>query len=111
MEGVMILDSYMIGGFDYGALIAGIIFAILGICTIALMCILASDEPSAILLMIPIFLFAVLSVTAFCETDTSPEEAVYKVVVDDSVPLNEFYSRYEVIGQEGLIYEVKEKTK
>lgn len=34
----------------------------------------------------------------------------YKVIVDDSVSLNEFFDKYEILDQEGKIYTVKEKT-
>ena len=33
----------------------------------------------------------------------------YKVIIDDSVSLNDFYEKYEVIGQEGEIYTVIER--
>ena len=33
----------------------------------------------------------------------------YKVIIDDSVSLNDFYKKYEVIGQEGEIYTVIER--
>ena len=112
MEGVMILDSYTIGGFDGGALVAGILFAIVALCALIIAIILASDgESTAFFLLVAVVACMVFSVIAFCEVDNGPEETVYKVIVDDSVPMNEFYSRYEIIDQEGLIYEVKEKTK
>ena len=34
----------------------------------------------------------------------------YKVTIEDSVPLAEFYERYEIIGQEGKMYIVRERT-
>lgn len=112
MEGVMILDSYTTGGFDGGALMAGLLFAILALCALIITIILASDgESTAFFLLVAVVACVVFSATAFCEVDNGPEETVYKVIVDDSVPMNEFYSRYEIIDQEGLIYEVKEKTK
>ena len=35
---------------------------------------------------------------------------VYKVTIDDNVSFKEFNERYEIIKQDGLIYEVKEKS-
>ena len=35
----------------------------------------------------------------------------YKVTIDDSVSMNEFLDKYEILGQEGKIYTVKEKNK
>ena len=43
-----------------------------------------------------------------CETPTT-YETHYKVTIDDSVSMNEFLDKYEIIDQEGKIYTVKEK--
>ena len=110
MEGVMILDSYTSGGFDGEALVTGILFAILGLCALAVAIIIAAEgEGTAFFLLIPFVLCMVLSCLAFSAINSNPEETIYKVLVDDSVPMNEFYSRYEIIDQEGLIYTIKEK--
>jgi uncharacterized protein YacL len=42
------------------------------------------------------------------ETDTI-DHVEYKVTIDDSVSMNEFLDKYEIIDQEGKIYTVKEK--
>lgn len=34
----------------------------------------------------------------------------YKVTISDEIKLNEFYERYEILGQEGKIFTIKEKT-
>lgn len=36
-------------------------------------------------------------------------ETQYKVVIDDSVSMNEFLDHYEIVDQDGKIYIVKEK--
>ena len=36
-------------------------------------------------------------------------ETQYKVTIDDSVSMNEFLDKYEILDQEGKIYTVKEK--
>lgn len=36
-------------------------------------------------------------------------ETQYKVVIDDSVSMNEFTEKYEIIDQDGKIYTVREK--
>ena len=35
----------------------------------------------------------------------------YKVTIDDSVSMNEFMDKYEILDQEGKIYTVKEREK
>ena len=44
------------------------------------------------------------------ETDTV-DHIEYKVTIDDSVSMNEFLDKYEILDQEGKIYTVKEKEK
>ena len=36
-------------------------------------------------------------------------EYTYKVTIDETVSLTEFYERYEIIEHDGLIYEIKER--
>ena len=39
-------------------------------------------------------------------TDTAP---TYKVIINDTVSLNEFYDRYEVLEQDGKIFTIMER--
>lgn len=41
----------------------------------------------------------------------TPAETTYKVVIDESVSMIEFNERYEILDQDGLIYEIVEKGK
>ena len=55
-----------------------------------------------------------LGIASVCIFSTGNSEKVYsheeyKVIIDDSVSLNDFYKKYEVIGQEGEIYTVIER--
>lgn len=36
-------------------------------------------------------------------------ETHYKVIIDDSVSMNEFLDKYEILDQEGKIYTIKER--
>lgn len=36
-------------------------------------------------------------------------ETHYKVLISDEVSMNEFYNKYEIIEQDGKIFEIKEK--
>lgn len=38
------------------------------------------------------------------------DEYYYKVTIDDSVSMNQFLDKYEILDQEGKIYTVREKT-
>ena len=54
------------------------------------------------------FIGLVPAVAIEIKTDTI-DYIEYKVTVDDSVPMNEFLDKYEILDQEGKIYTVKEK--
>lgn len=58
------------------------------------------------ILVLASILLMVLSLVSG-ETDINRIE--YKVTIDDSVSMNEFLDKYEIIDQEGKIYTVKEK--
>lgn len=63
------------------------------------------------------FVFAVLFIGALLtvglgstiENKNSPHHIEYKVVIDDSVSMNEFLDKYEILDQEGKIYTVRER--
>ena len=55
-----------------------------------------------------------LMLGAFCGKMMEKQTSVlshyeYKVLIDDSVPLNEFNEKYEILDQEGQIYTVIER--
>lgn len=52
-------------------------------------------------------LFGVLMGVVF-QTPVSYETR-YKVIVSDTMPMSEFYERYEVVSQEGKIFTVRER--
>ena len=54
------------------------------------------------------FLGFVLTIATEHETDTV-DYIEYKVTIDDSVSMNEFLDKYEILDQEGKIYTVKER--
>ena len=51
--------------------------------------------------------FVSIPVNAYRAKNTG--EPTYKVTISDTVPLAEFFERYEIIDQDGLIYEIKER--
>lgn len=52
-----------------------------------------------------------LTITCFCLVPEMKYETIYQVTVDDSVSMNEFQNKYEIIKVEGKIYTVKERVK
>lgn len=51
---------------------------------------------------------AFLAVSIDSQIKTSYEYNTYDVIIDDTVNLNEFTSRYKIIEQNGLIYTIEE---
>ena len=57
-------------------------------------------------------LITILSIAVLDSRSTSTEELdhyEYKVTIDDSVPMKEFLSKYEIINQEGEIFTIVER--
>ena len=53
-------------------------------------------------------ILSILLTLAFGKKEVGTETH-YKVTIDDSVSMNEFLDKYEIIDQEGKIYTVKER--
>lgn len=51
-----------------------------------------------------------LAVIFFCNVPEKNYETRYQVTVNDSVSMNEFQSKYEIIEVEGKIYTVRERV-
>lgn len=73
----------------------------------------ASDDwGSGVTIFLIVFIAgsALFGTLAGCTTGKPIEyETQYKVIIDDSVSMNEFTEKYEIIDQEGKIYTVREK--
>lgn len=52
----------------------------------------------------------VLAILGSVSDTNSIKYIEHKVTIDDSVSMNEFLDKYEILDQEGKIYTVKEKT-
>ena len=61
----------------------------------------------SILLLINIMSFSVLD--SYSITTEEIDHYEYKVTIDDSVPMKEFLSKYEIINQEGEIFTIVER--
>ena len=61
----------------------------------------------AILSFATIFAMGILD--SYSTTTKEKEYYEYKVIIDDSVPMKEFLSKYEIINQEGEIFTIVER--
>ena len=109
MDGVIILNSYETLTNASGILFVfvwGLVFAVLTLCFLYLF---IKDNPS-ISTAIFIIIAGALAVILFCNIPEKKYETRYQVTVDDSVSMNEFQSKYEIIEVEGKIYTVRERV-
>jgi uncharacterized protein YcfJ len=56
--------------------------------------------------LVGLFIWSAIVVAS---TEPTTYETQYKVTIDDSVSMNEFLDKYEILDQEGKIYIVKER--
>lgn len=114
MEGVRILAQSPVYDtvYSWGWSWAGFAFGIFAVVLLAFVIFLMyNGDISGLLFLIFVGFLGFGSFFLFSEGNSekvySHEE--YKVIIDDSVSLNDFYKKYEVIGQEGEIYTVIER--
>lgn len=58
-----------------------------------------------------IIIAGALAIVCFCNIPEKKYEMRYQVTVDNSITMNEFQEKYEIIEVEGKIYTVKERAK
>lgn len=109
MNGVIILNSYEIltnpsSIFLY--LVWGCVFTALAI---ALSYLFIVDNYSSTSTAIYAIAAGALAVILFCNIPEKNYETRYQITIDDSVSMNEFQSKYEIIEVEGKIYTVRER--
>ena len=112
MEGVTILSETVTRDISiFGCIVLiclGIIWFIVGfICLV--ISIREFEVPFIILSLILIFPSVVSGIVGIVHLSEKPY-TVYKVTIDDDVSFKEFNEKYEIIKQDGLIYEVKERS-
>lgn len=110
MEGITILNQIPITGIHPVAwIIPSILAFIFVVVAITLACV--NDDPTwLILILLAILVWVMLFVIIGAAVPIETGEYYYEVTIDDSVSMNEFSSRYEIISQRGEIYKIKIKN-
>ena len=62
-----------------------------------------------ICIAIGVVCFVTLEILTLSDNKNSPNHIEYKVTIDDSVSMNEFLDKYEILDQDGKIYTVRER--
>ena len=111
MEGIEILNSFQVPiGYAFNWIAAGIVFSIFLIVGVI------GFDPFklriwSILILCLMFglLFSLLS-GGLAFSKANEFETHYEVLLSDEILLTEFLEDYEIIGQEGKIYTIRERT-
>lgn len=109
MDGVIILNSYEMltnASSIFFVFVWGSVFTALALCFSYLFI----DGYSSISTAIFAIVAGTLAVILFCNIPEKNYETRYQVTVDDSVSMNEFQNKYEIIEVEGKIYTVRERV-
>ena len=110
MAGIEILHSFQVPiGYDFNWVAAGIVFGIFLIIGIW------GFEPFRYriwgILIVSIFFGVLFAIMAGSGFHTPNEfETHYEVLLSDEITLTEFLEDYEIVGQEGKIYTIRERT-
>lgn len=110
MEGVTILNSYETltnASSIFLYFVWGCVFIALAI---ALSYLFIVDNYSSTSTAIFAIVAGALAVILFCNVPEKNYETRYQVTINDSVSMNEFQSKYEIIEIEGKIYTVRERV-
>ncbi len=110
MNGVEILSSETIYNtiLPEWCAITGLLLA--GVCLVCMCELFANDYTWAgFVALILMLVCVVLGALGLIKNKTDISHIEYKVTIDDSVSMNEFLDKYEILDQEGKIYTVKER--
>ena len=113
MNGVEILSEYAVSTTPVWVTVVSILGMIGGIILVYIAEQRMSDTAGwicftcAVLCFVTSFTLAILENSTDCFKEYSHTEL--KVTIDDSVSMNEFLDKYEILDQEGKIYTVKER--
>lgn len=110
MNGVEILRSEIIYNtiLPHWCLILGLIGAVISIYVTIELFLNCYDIEPWISLVVAIA-FIVAAILSGIPNKNNVDHIEYKVTIDDSVSMNEFLDKYEILDQEGKIYTVKER--
>lgn len=113
IEGVTILNESAVG--PAGPIIAASLLFVVMLFLIAFT--KSAFEQGEIIAGICLILISLLAfggiIAITCEVIDRVQQPrpIYQVTIDDSVSFNELYNNYEILDQEGQIYEIREKKK
>lgn len=110
MDGITILNNYEYltnGNIIFGLALTCVLFLLSAVGMIAIAIEYSDINWKEIILLI---IFIIGSIVYGCLIPEKKYETRYQVTVDNSVSMNEFQDKYEIIEVEGKIYTVRERV-
>lgn len=74
---------------------------------VAVICHSSESFGCCIIFLLALFFFVIVGKVRYKEVSTGRYE--YQVLLDETVDINELASRYDIIGQDGLIWTIQDK--
>jgi hypothetical protein len=111
MEGLTLLSTETVGCVNPAIMqFCCAMFIIVGLITLVASIIagIVFDTDTALIGLLFTIIATMIGVGCGAISD-NPQHNVYKVTIDESVSMVEFHQRYEIVDQDGLIYEIVEK--
>lgn len=109
LDGITVLNSY-------NSILDGVVFYIVAVMVFAVFifiwAMIKDDLDSVMTWVIGILislLLILIMVTLLSLGNSAMSTKYYEVTIDDSVNLNEFYDKYEIVGQKGKIFTIQKK--
>lgn len=115
IDGITILNQYeqVVTDWQWTPLCTAIVViaavVVIGVIPVVSALLDASDFVFDLFEIIAVIATAVILYNSIGEVETERYN-IYEVTIDESVSLNEFYNKYEIIDQHGKIYEIKERN-
>ena len=109
IEGIEILDKTRLYDFSTASWVSLIIFVILGVMFLILYSVLYNNKYDLLFLSLGVLLLICAFIVPILFIKPINNKYEYKVIIEDSVSINDLYDKYKIIEKDGKIYTIQDK--
>lgn len=109
IEGIDILKKTRLYDFSTASWVSMIIFVLLGVTFLILFSMLYTSKYESLFLVLGAISILCAFIIPLLLIKPIDNKFEYKVIIDDSVSINELYDKYNIIEKEGKIYTIQDK--
>lgn len=109
IEGIEILKKTRLYDFSTASWASLIIFVILGVMFLILFSTLYNSKYELLFLVLGVSLLVCAFIIPLLLIKPISDKYEYKVIIEDSVSVNNLYDKYEIIEKDGKIYTIQDK--